>query len=183
MSFVGQNLVSLPCAWGVLLGLHRSGIRFRETGDAMSSISNVRFALGLMLCAWSGYAQISQAGLQGTVNDNLSRAGDTANRAYSYAGSAFSMYSHTGTHLCGLNHIGYHGRFWNGWTAETHLGSRSWKVGGVFPVIVARAVLVDVAGAKGLTCLPDSYSISREDILETLSAQRISIDHADIAGD
>ena len=118
---------------------------------------------------------------QGTVNDNLSGAGETANRAYSYAGSAFSLYSHTGTHLCGLNHIGYHGRFWNGWTAETHLGSRSWKVGGVFPVIVARAVLVDVARAKGLTYLPDSYSISRQDILEALNAQRMSIDHADIA--
>src|SRR5579864_6568359 len=29
---------------------------------------------------------------QGTVNDNLSAAGDTANRVYSYAGSAFSLY-------------------------------------------------------------------------------------------
>lgn len=118
---------------------------------------------------------------QGTVNDNLSDAGRVANEAYSYAGSAITMYSHTGTHLCGLNHIGHHGHFWNGWTAETHLGSRAWTVGGVFPPIISRAVLVDVAGLKAVDCLPESYAITPDDINNALRREKLEIKQGDIA--
>src|SRR6266852_1883593 len=118
---------------------------------------------------------------QGTVNDNLSDAGRAANEAYSYAGSAVTMYSHTGTHLCGLNHIGHHGWFWNGWTAETHLGSRAWTVGGRFPPIIARAVLLDVAGSKGVECLPDSYAITVQDLRDALARAACELGAGDIA--
>lgn len=117
---------------------------------------------------------------QGTINDNLSQAGEVANRAYSYAGSAITMYSHTGTHLCGLNHIGHYGHFWNGWTPESHLGSRAWTVGGVFPAIIARAVLIDLAAAKGVKCLPDSYPISSQDVIDALTSERIRITQGDV---
>ena len=118
---------------------------------------------------------------QGTVNDNLSRAGRAANEAYSYAGSAIAMYTHTGTHLCGLNHIGHYGHFWNGWTAQTHLGSRAWTVGGVFPPIIGRAVLIDVAGLKEVDCLPESYAITPDDIDQTLRKENLDIKQGDIA--
>jgi kynurenine formamidase len=81
-----------------------------------------------------------------------------------YAGTAISMYTHVGTHICSLNHLGHDGRFWNGWTAEEHLGSRAWRVGGRYPPIVASGVLLDVAGAHGTDCLPDSYAITPEDL-------------------
>ncbi len=74
------------------------------------------------------------------------------------------MYSHVGTHICSLNHLGHDGRFWNGWTADEHLGSRAWRVGGVYPPIIARGVLLDVAGAHGTDCLPDSYAITPDDL-------------------
>lgn len=32
---------------------------------------------------------------------------------HDYAGTAISMYTHTGTHICSLNHLGHDGRFWN----------------------------------------------------------------------
>jgi kynurenine formamidase len=83
---------------------------------------------------------------------------------HAYAGTAITMYSHTGTHVCGLNHLGEGGRFWNDWTAETHLGSRAWDVGGVYPPIIARGVLLDVAGDKGVDCLEDSYPITPDDL-------------------
>jgi kynurenine formamidase len=118
---------------------------------------------------------------QGTVNDNLSSAGRAANEAYSYAGSAITMYSHTGTHLSGLNHIGHHGRFWNGWTAEAQLGSRAWTVGGNFPPIVARAVLLDVAGSKGVESLPDSYAITVGDLRDALARAACELGEDDIA--
>lgn len=109
----------------------------------------------------------------GTVNDDLSRAGRLANERNSYAGSAISMYSHIGTHVCGLNHIGLDGRFWNGWTQERHLGSRSWLVGGVYPPIVARGVLADVAGSHGVDRLPPSYAITPDDLDGALDTTRV----------
>jgi kynurenine formamidase len=118
---------------------------------------------------------------QGTVNDNLSHSGRAANEAFSYAGSAVTMYTHTGTHLCGLNHIGHFGRFWNGWTADTHLGSRAWTVGGRFPPIIARAVLLDVAGTKGVDCLPDSYAITTQDLRDSLARAATQLGVGDIA--
>jgi kynurenine formamidase len=118
---------------------------------------------------------------QGTINDDLNRVGRAANEAYSYAGSAVTMYTHTGTHLCGLNHVGHFGRFWNGWTPETHLGSRAWTVGGRIPPIIARAVLLDVAGAKGVDCLPDSYAITVEDVRDALGRTGTELGRGDIA--
>jgi kynurenine formamidase len=84
---------------------------------------------------------------------------------HDYSGTAISMYSHVGTHICSLNHLGHDGRFWSGWTAEEHLGSRSWRVGGRYPPIIARGALLDVAGTHGVDCLPDSYAITPDDLV------------------
>lgn len=91
---------------------------------------------------------------------------------HAYAGTAISMYTHVGTHICSLNHIGHDGRFWNDWTEDTHLGSRAWRVGGRYPPIIARGVLLDVAAAKGVDCLADSYAITPDD-LEAAGAGRL----------
>lgn len=86
---------------------------------------------------------------------------------HAYAGTAITMYTHVGTHLCSLNHLGQHdGRFWNDWTDASHLGSRAWRVGGSYPPIIARGVLLDVAGAMGVACLPNSYAITRADLVQ-----------------
>lgn len=90
---------------------------------------------------------------------------------HDYAGTAISMYTHTGTHICGLNHLGHDGHFWNGSTAERDLGSRAWREGGHYPPIIARAVLLDVASRKDVPCLGDSYAITRDDLIEAGSAQ------------
>lgn len=44
-------------------------------------------------------------------------------KEYSYSGDAISMYTHCGTHIDTLNHMGYWGMQWNGWTQDEHLGS------------------------------------------------------------
>lgn len=98
---------------------------------------------------------------------------------HAYSGTAISMYTHVGTHMCSLNHLGREeGRFWNGWTAETHLGSRAWRVGGDYPPIIARGVLLDVAGARGVECLPDSYAITVRDLM---NAGGDRLRHGDVA--
>ena len=73
------------------------------------------------------------------------------------------MYVHCGTHLDTLNHFGHYGMFWNGWNQKDHLGSRHWLKGGPehYPPIIARGVLLDVAGLHGVDCLPPCYEITQ----------------------
>ena len=61
---------------------------------------------------------------RGTIVDDPLSVGDSQNARVSYSGSAFSMYSHTGTHIDALNHFGLNGKIWNHFSAEHHLGDR-----------------------------------------------------------
>ena len=94
---------------------------------------------------------------QGSIHDNLSGVGAAVHEKYSYCGDSMSLYTHCGTHIDTLNHLGHWGCFWNGWTADEKLGSRHWTVGGTdkYPPIMARGVLLDVAGMHGVDCLDD----------------------------
>jgi kynurenine formamidase len=87
------------------------------------------------------------------------------------------MYTHCGTHVDTLNHLGFYGKFWNGWTADEHLGSRIWNKGGLekYPPIIARAVLLDVAGLHGVDSLPDSYAITPDDLRNAAREQGVEI--------
>ena len=103
---------------------------------------------------------------QGSINDNLSGVGSHVHEKYSYCGDSIHLYTHCGTHIDTLNHLGFYGQFWNGWTADADLGSRIWNKGGPdkYPPIIARGVLLDVAGLHGVDCLPDGYAITPEDL-------------------
>jgi kynurenine formamidase len=116
----------------------------------------------------------------GSPGDGLEGVEAEALERTSYAGTAVTMYTHVGTHLCGLNHIGHHGRFWNGWTAAERLGSRAWRVGGRYPPIIARGVLLDVAASKGEDCLSDSYAITAEDLREACAVQSVELRQGDV---
>jgi kynurenine formamidase len=116
----------------------------------------------------------------GNVVDDLAGAGPLAAERFSYAGSAFSMYSHTGTHVCSLNHIGINGNFWNGWSQPTHLGSRAWSVGGVYPPIIARALLLDIATSKDVPHLGESYAITVDDLECALAGIEVNVQPTDI---
>ncbi len=102
----------------------------------------------------------------------LRRRRPRCTRSTATAATRSPMYTHCGTHMDTLNHLGYFGCFWNGWTAEKHLGSRHWMVGGTekYPKIIARGVLLDIAGLHGVDCLPDSYEVTADDLKK--AAQR-----------
>lgn len=118
----------------------------------------------------------------GTVVDNLNGAGPELSKVFSYCGDAVTMYTHTGTHIDMLNHFGYYGRFWNGWTPEEHLGSRHWVRGGPekFPNLVARGVLLDIAALHGTDCLPPSYVITAADCVAAAQAAKAELHKGDI---
>lgn len=119
---------------------------------------------------------------RGTGIDDPMQVGDELNGHVSYTGSAFSMYSHTGTHIDALNHFGIGGRIYNGFAADEHLGDRGWTRTGAetIPPIVARGVLLDIAAAKGVDMLGDNYRITRADLERALRRQHISLQQGDV---
>lgn len=108
--------------------------------------------------------------------------GSVINEHVSYTGAAISMYTHMGTHIDALVHFGLDGKVWNGFSADKHLGDRGWTRGGAenIPPIVARGVMIDVAGSKGLAMLPDNYRITRGDLIEALAWQNTVLAEGDV---
>lgn len=119
----------------------------------------------------------------GNVIDDPLKLGRTQNELVSYSGDAVQMYTHCGTHFDTLNHFGYHGTIWNGFTAHDHLGSRHWDVAGADkqPPIVARAVLFDIAALHGVDVLPDNYGIGEKDLKDAARRQGTEFGLGDVA--
>ena len=119
---------------------------------------------------------------QGSINDNLSGAGASTHEKYSYCGDSIHLYTHCGTHVDTLNHLGHHGMFWNGWTADKVLGSRIWTKGGLdkYPPIIARGVLLDVAGMHGVDELDAAYGITPQDLQDTVAKQGVELRKKDV---
>jgi kynurenine formamidase len=118
----------------------------------------------------------------GTIVDAPMGISDEQNRLVGYSGDCITMYTHCGTHIDTLNHFGYCGEIWNGFNAGEHLGSRHWTVCGPEkqPPIIARGVLIDVAGAHELDTLPDSYGIGADDIRMALDRQGSEVRRGDV---
>jgi kynurenine formamidase len=119
---------------------------------------------------------------KGSIIDGRSGYGPEIHKEYSYSGDAISMYTHTGTHIDTLNHMGYYETQWNGWTQDEHLGSMVWTKGGTdrYPPIIARGVLLDVAATKDVDILPDHYEITPQDIRDTAKRQNVKFRKGDV---
>lgn len=60
------------------------------------------------------------------------------------------------------------------------IGLSSWYSLAGLPPIVARGVVIDVAGLKRVPVLPDDYRITTEDLQAALAAQRLSLKPGDV---
>jgi kynurenine formamidase len=118
----------------------------------------------------------------GSIHDNLSGVGSHVHERYSYCGDSIHLYTHCGTHVDTLNHLGHDGMFWNGWTADKDLGSRIWTKGGLdkYPPIIARGVLLDVAGMHGVDELEAGYGITPKDLQDTIAKQGVELRKGDV---
>jgi kynurenine formamidase len=162
----------------------RAAILSRVTGGAVYDLS-VEYFIGMPSWQAAGdpHYQIWLTHTpNGTVVDDPLGVGAAQNQHVSYTGAAFSMYTHTGTHIDALNHFGLDGRIWNGFHAAEHVGDRGWRVTGAetIPPIVARGVLIDVAAAKELEMLPDGYRVTRADLEQALERQRTVLREGDV---
>jgi len=118
----------------------------------------------------------------GSVVDDPVGVGAEQNRLVAWSGDSISMFTHCGTHVDTLNHFGYNGRIWNGFSAHEHLGTTHWRVAGAdaHPPVIARGVLLDVAASHGATVLPDSFVIGPDELSATASRQGVEIRVGDV---
>lgn len=119
---------------------------------------------------------------RGSAVDDPIGVGRAQNEYVSWSADAMSMFVHSGTHIDTLNHFGYGGRIWNGFSADEHLGSKHWNIAGAdtLPPIIARGVLLDVAGLHDVEVLPDSYPIGREDLESALDSHGVELAVGDV---
>jgi kynurenine formamidase len=87
-----------------------------------------------------------------------------------------------GTQLDSIGHIQIGDRFYNGWKVEDVVESWGLNRFGTetIPPIVARGVLVDVAGAKGVERLEAGYVITVNDVKAALSRDGMDIRAGDV---
>lgn len=119
---------------------------------------------------------------RGSVVDDPIGVGPEQNDHVAWSADAVSMFTHCGTHIDTLNHFGYSGRIWNGFTADDHLGSLHWTVAGAdrLPPVIGRGVMVDVPAALGVEVLPDSFAIGPDELKGALSRQGSDLRPGDI---
>ena len=93
--------------------------------------------------------------------------------------NAIFMNDNVATQIDGLGHIthGPKNEFYNGFTSDEWGGDFGIRKADVttIPPIVARGVLVDVAGFKNVEALPSSYEITVADIEGALRAQNVDV--------
>lgn len=92
------------------------------------------------------------------------------------------MHSHSGTHMDALCHIWYGNQIYNGFSASEHLSSTGAGRNSIdnVPFIVGRAVLLDIAGWKGVPHLQGDEAISATDLDQCAAAQGVTLEPGDI---
>jgi kynurenine formamidase len=128
------------------------------------------------------FAMWMSATPSGMVRDDPLGVGEEQNRLLSRSADCMSMFLHTGTHVDALNHIGYRGAVFNGFTEAEHLGSRHWHRAGAdrHPPVIARGVLIDIAGLHGVDELPPSHGIGVRDLEAALARQGTQLRVGDV---
>lgn len=171
-------------ALNMITGASRSNVLGRVDGSRVFDLS-CEYFIGMP--TWSAlgdptYQIFITHDPAGDVVRNPLGLDDEANRLTSYTGDAISLYTHSGTHIDALNHFGCHGTIYNHFDAEEHRGSRHWNKCGVdvIPPIIARGVLLDVAGLKGVDQLEPGYGIGPDDLAAAAGAQGIEVQEGDV---
>lgn len=156
----------------------------RASGSRVFDLS-VEYFIGMPTWTGSGdpkYEHWMTHTPQGSVNDGLTGFSAEVHEKYSLCADSFLMNTHCGTHIDTLTHVGHYGHFWNGWTPERDLGGRHWLRGGSsnFPPIIARGILLDIAGLHGVECLPDAYAVTPEDLRAAARRQKVEPSRGDV---
>ena len=99
----------------------------------------------------------------------------------SAANEMMMLGGHTGTHVDALCHVSHQGKLFGGVDAyEAQKGGR-FSVHGVetIPLVLGRAVMLDVAGLHGLSCLEPGRAITADDLEHASRRQGVGVREGD----
>jgi len=101
----------------------------------------------------------------------------------SAANCMFASGGHTGTHFDAIGHISKNGKIHGVEDIGQWQDYQGLKKGGIDQAspVVARGVLLDVAGLEGVDCLAGDYEIGEEQLKAAGKRQNISIEKGDVA--
>lgn len=156
----------------------------RLRGERVYDLS-VEYFVGMPAFTVSGdppYQSFVTHSPQASVLDGMTGTSGPVHERYSLSADAILMNTHCGTHIDTLTHMGHCGMLWNGWTPDEQLGGRGWMVGGAnaYPPVVARGVLLDVAGLHDVSCLPNGYAITPTDVAGAAERQGVGLRRGDV---
>lgn len=173
---IGRLNLITPDSRAAILGRIRGGAAYDLSVDYFIGMPSWQAAGDPHYRMWMTHTP------HGTVVDDPLGVGREMNEQVSYSGAAVSMYTHMGTHIDALSHFGLGGRIWNGFRPEEHLGDRGWRVAdaAALPPLVARGVLLDVAGARGVSMLPAGYRITADDLRQAARVQGVELRTGDV---
>jgi kynurenine formamidase len=102
--------------------------------------------------------------------------------AFDFSMEVITASPHLGTHIDGLAHIQSHGRIYGGHRVGEVYSDSGWLANGMehSRPIIGRGILLDVAAAKGVAHLPDSYEITPDDLVETAQTQGSEVRSGDV---
>lgn len=117
-----------------------------------------------------------------TMTTRRTPQGTGASGPFQYSAEAVNGMLHVGTHIDAFIHVQAEGRCYGGERADELRDDSGWKRFGIetVPPIVGRAVLLDVAGRKGLDALPDGYEVTIEDLEDALMAADATLREGDV---
>jgi kynurenine formamidase len=106
---------------------------------------------------------------------------------YSAQNLRLSISDHSGTHINQLNHVGQmqpNGEFlvYNGLRNRDIIDSFGTKKLGIehMPPIIARGILFDVAGHRGVEMLPAGYGVQPDELDAVLKSQSVAVKEGDV---
>jgi kynurenine formamidase len=105
-------------------------------------------------------------------------------RGTAWHSCALFISDNVGTQIDGLGHItkGADDHWYNGFKEKDHAGDFGLLKADAdsIPPIIAKAVLIDVAGYKGVDALPANYAIGEKDLQAALAKQGVDVEPGDV---
>jgi kynurenine formamidase len=116
--------------------------------------------------------------------DNAFTSAEVNPAGQAWHSCALFINDNVGTQIDGLGHVtvGEDNHWYNGYREADwggDFGPRRCDAGGI-PPIVARGVLLDIAGLKGVEALPAHYAITPQDVDQALARQNVELRSGDV---
>lgn len=136
---------------------------------------------------WPGHAPLVMMTFrspEGVLRQKDPPAFAASKRRTAFHSCAMFTSDNLGTQIDSLGHIvaGEDNHWYNGFKEADYGGDFGLRKADAdtIPPIIARAVMVDVAGLKGVDALPANYPISPKDIEAALARQKVQIEPGDV---